>query len=218
METLAPRELYDSDELGVWKRMPLVGGLLFAAVSMAWDVIAAISQREPLGPALLSGLIFGLFAGAIWALLFTWVFRRLIKTGNDRWYFADPRLVAPPPPGFLYRLPCAWFAADRRRHGVLYLGREGLTFHPVLRVPHRFRDRLVIAPLDSVDVEVIDAPLPFIARIWGHRTIPRIRIRWNGSHADFGVPGAREIGERLRQKVAVLREGPLADPVDQAPA
>jgi hypothetical protein len=218
VETLAPRELYDSDELGMWKRMPLFGALLFAAFSMVWDVIFAMSRSEPLVPTLLRALIPSLFGGIIWALLFTWVFRRLVKTGNDRWYFGDPRLVAPPPPGFLYRLPCAWFASDRRRHGILYLGREGLTFDPVVRLPRRFRDPLVITPLDAVDVEVVDAPLPFIARIWGHRTIPRIRVRWNARHADFGVPGAREIGERLREKVAALRERPLAAPVDPSPA
>ena len=49
------------------------------------------------------------------------------------------------------------------------------------------------------------ATLPPIARIWGHRTLPRIRIRWNGTYADFGLPAAREVAERLRQKVIALQ-------------
>jgi hypothetical protein len=198
--------------------MPLIGALLFAAVTLLWDLIFAMSRSEPFVGALLTALLPSLLGGIVWALLFTWIFRRLTKTGNDQWYFGDPRLVAPPPPGFLYRLPCAWFAPDRRRHGVLYLGPEGLRFEPVIRLPLKFRNPLVIAPLDAIKVDVIDAPLPFIARLWGHRTIPRFRISWNASQAVFGVPGARDIAERLREKVAVLREGGLAAKLDRSPA
>lgn len=219
METLAPRELYDRDELGMWRRLPIYGAVIFAAGTFFISLIPASSRGEPIASVLLVALITSIVGGIAWALLFTWLFRRFGKTLNDQWYFADPRMVASEPAGYEYRLPCTWVPSNASaRAGVLYLGSEGLRFDPSVRLAREVRGPLIIAPLNRVDVDVVDVTLPFRARIWGHRTIPRIRIRWNGHRAEFGLPGAREIGGRLRDKVIALQERPPVTKFDRSPA
>lgn len=219
METLAPRELYDRDELGMRKRLPIYGAIVFAAGTFLIAFVPAISRGDPIASVLLVALIPSLVGGVTWALLFTWLIRRFGKSMNDQWYFADPRMVAPESSGYQYRLPCTWFPSNLRpRPGILYLGSHGLRFDPSVRLPRKGRDPLVITPLNNVDVDVVDVALPFMGRIWGHRALPRIRVRWNGNQAVFGLPAAGEIAERLREKVRALQEITPATQVDRPSA
>jgi hypothetical protein len=219
VETLAPRELYDRDELGVRTRLPLYGALVFAAGAFLITFDSVGSRSESMAFRVVSALIPSVVGGIAWALLFTWMYRRFGKIINDQWYFADPRMVPTAPSGYAYRLPCSWVASNvRPRAGMLYLGPQGLRFDPSVRLPRKLREPLVITPLNTVDVEIVDATLPAIARIWGRRTLPRIRVRWNANHADFALPGAREVAERLREKLLALQSRSPATVLNRSPA
>ena len=218
MDTLAPRELYDRDELGLRTRLPLLGALVFAAGTFLITFDPVGSRGESTAFRLATALIPSVVGGIVWALLFTWLYRRFGKIINDQWYFADPRMVSPAPSDYQYRLPCSWVASKiRPRAGILYLGSQGLRFDPSVRLPRKLREPLIIAPLNSVDVEIVEATLPFVARIWGRRSLPRIRVRWNGNYADFGLPGAREVGERLRETLIALQRRSPAE-LNRSPA
>lgn len=212
METLTPRALYDDDELGITRRLPWVCGILFGSAMGLFTLIEKLREGGSLAGAFFYALGVAVFGGAGYGLMFPWLLMRAGRRLNDRVHAGDPRLVPPPPPGrYLYRLPCAYL---RRPNfavgGVLYLGPGGLRFDPHLRTPARFREAVVMEPLQDVQFDVVDCPLPGWLRMWsgGRRTVQRIRARWGGGEALFGIPDAAGVFETLRHRVAALKEGP----------
>ncbi|HEX2077195.1 MAG TPA: hypothetical protein VHG08_05785 [Longimicrobium sp.] len=207
METLASRAVYDDDELGMTKRLPVVSGVLFGVgmgVFLLYDALA-----DGGSPAAIAGALFWAVAsGAGYGLLFPWFLGRAARRVNDQLYASDPRLVPPPEPDrYLYRLPCGWVRTPSQVvGGVLYLGPGGLRFDPHLRTPARLRESLVMEPLQEIQLELVHTPLPRWLRVWGRRTLPRIQLRWGGGEALFGVPDATSVFTRLQDRVTALKQ------------
>ncbi|HYR06931.1 MAG TPA: hypothetical protein VEQ60_04165 [Longimicrobium sp.] len=208
METLAPRALYDDDELGMTRRLPMLSGLMFGTGMGLATLVDALGEW-PIAGAVVYALVMGVISGA----LFGWIFPRtmgwMARRGNDQWYAGDPAVVQPPPEGYAYRLPCGWVPAPGRIvPGVLYLGARGLRFDPLLRTPPRLRESLVVEPLRDVRLELVETPVPRWLWVLGRRTLPRIQVRWPGGEARFGVPGAAGVLRTLQDRVGVLQGSP----------
>lgn len=131
METLTPRALYDDDELGITRRLPWISGILFGSGIGLFTLIERLGGGGSVAGAFGYALVAAVLGGAGYGLLFPWLLTRLARPVNDRIYAGDPRLVPPPPPGYLYRLPCGYLAKPNLSvGGVLYLGPGGLRFDP----------------------------------------------------------------------------------------
>jgi hypothetical protein len=133
---LVSREALDVDEVGYWRRMPLVVGVAFGGL------MALFALLMPLGPPIegsmraVRALAIGLSSGLIFALLFPRQFRRSVRRLLDKRYAGVAPFDAPPPAGMAldYRLPAS--LQDRGGglvSGVLYLGPEDVVFVPHAR-------------------------------------------------------------------------------------
>lgn len=203
METLAPREAYDHDELGVTRRMPLVTGTMYG---IGMGAFAMLGARGSLAERLATAVIIGAVSGLLFGFLFTWMATRAAKRLLDRIYAGDPRLTPPPPPGYPYRLPCGWMRTPRVAvGGVLYLGPRGMRFQPHVRNRKSDRETLVMEPLERIEIARIDVPLPGWMRIFGARTAPRVEVRWPGGRAELDVPATAATLPRLRETIDALR-------------
>jgi hypothetical protein len=209
METLAPRSLYDDDELGMTARLPLISGLFFGAVMGVLALADALGDGEPVGGVIPRALLVAVVAGAFFGWMFPRFIAPLARQANDRWYAGDPSVVAPPADGYVYRLPCARVGPSGRvAGGVLYLGPRGLRFDPLLRTPPRLRESLVVEPLRDVRLDLVETPVPRWLWVLGRRTLSRIRVRWPGGEARFGVPGAGGVLPALQERVDALQGPP----------
>ena len=208
METLAPRETYDTDELGITERLPLYSGVSYGVGMGIFALVESLLDGRSLGRALGSAALMFSFGGLCFGLTFPLLMRVGARRINDRLYAGDWRMVRPPPSGrYTHRLPCAWLRTPNHAvGGVLYLGPGGLRFDPHLRNRARHRESLVMEPLDGMTVQLVHAPLHWRFRVWGHRTIPRIEIRWgDGQLARFGIPDTATVCDRLKRAVADLQ-------------
>jgi hypothetical protein len=208
METLAPRHLYDDDELGMTSRLPWITGVLFGGMMGLVTLGAELGERSIAG-ALAYALVMGVALGAV----FGWIFPRMlgptVRRAMDRWYAGDPTVVPAPADGYTYRLPCSVLRASNRVvSGVLYLGPRGLRFDPLLRYPPPLRESLVIEPLRDVHLELVETPVPRWLWVLGRRTLSRIQVRWPGGEARFGVPGAAGVLRTLQDRVDALQGPP----------
>jgi hypothetical protein len=204
MNTLATRALYDDDELGMTRRLPMLSGLMFGTGMGLVTLMDELGDRSIAG-AVAYALVIGVLSGAF----FGWLFPRLIgpmaRRANDRWYAGDPAVVQPPPDGYTDRLPCARLHPPPRvLPGVLYLGPRGMRFDPLLRTPPPLRERLVMEPLRDVRLELVETPLPRWLWVLGRRTLPRIAVRWPGGEARFGVPDAPGVLRTLQDRIDAL--------------
>jgi hypothetical protein len=212
MEPLAPRALYEHDDLGITQRLPWICGIFFGSAMGLFTLVDRLSGRGSVAGAFGYALAVAVFGGAAYGLMFPWLLVRVARRMNDRIHAGDPRLVPPPPPGrYLYRLPCGYLRRPNLAvGGVLYLGPGGLRFDPHLRNAARFREAVVMEPLQEVQLDLVDSPLPRWLWMWtaGRRTVQRIRVRWGGGEALFGIPGAAGVLETLQQRVAALKKNP----------
>ena len=206
METLAPRSVYDNDELGMTARLPLVSGVIFGGGMGLATLAGELGGGGPVTARVLRALVVAVAAGAVYGWVFPRVIGQAARRVLDRWYAGDSAVVPPPADGYLYRLPCSLLRASNRVvGGVLYLGPSGLRFDPLLRYPAPLRESLVIEPLRDVQLDLVQTPVPRWLWVWGRRTLPRIRVRWPGGEARFGVPEAPDILATLHDRVAGLK-------------
>lgn len=210
METLAPRDLYDNDELGITARLPLITGILFGIGMTVLDLADALGDGVPLADAMVPALLIGAVSGAV----FGWLFRGMggmARRAMDRWYAGDPAIVPPPADAYLYRLPCSVLGASNRVvSGVLYVGPRGLRFDPLLRYPAALREPLAIEPLRDIQLELVQTPLPRWLWVSGRRTLPRIQARWPGGEARFGIPDAPGVLATLQYRVDALKQAAVS--------
>jgi hypothetical protein len=205
METLAPRAAYDRDELGITDGLPLRAGLFYGSFMGLFEFVQRVGDWG-VGGALISALIFGALAGAVFGLLFPRMLRVGAKRVNDRLYAGDLRLLPPPPKGYRYRLPCGWMAASTRAvNGVLYLGPAGARFDPVRRAPKRFRQGVALGPARALWLSRAEVPLPLGARIFGAQSAPRIDIHDETGSAQFTVPITDATYARLSEALQSLK-------------
>jgi hypothetical protein len=205
METLTPRDLYDDDELGMTRRLPMLSGLIFGTGMGLATLVDELGER-PIAGAVAYALVVGVASGALFGWMFPRVVGRMARRVNDRWYAGDPAVVQPAPDGYTCRLPCGWVRTPGGVvGGVLYLGPQGLRFDPLLRTPPRLRENLVVGPLRDFRLELVETPVPRWLWVLGRRTIPRIQVRWPGGEACFGVPGAAGVLRTLRDRVDALQ-------------
>jgi hypothetical protein len=211
METLAPRALYDNDELGMTSRLPLVSGVMFGSGMGLFTLVDGLAEGEPAGRTILYALVVGVASGAFYGWAFPRVLISMARRVMDRWYAGDPAVVPPPADGYLYRLPCSVLRASARLvEGVLYLGPRGLRFDPLLRARARMRESLVIEPLRDVHLELVETPVPRWLWVWGRRTLTRIQVRWPGGEARFGIPGAADVFATLQDRVDMIKQAPAS--------
>lgn len=211
METLAPRALYDNDELGMTAKLPWIFGVMAGSLLGLVTLADALADGEPAASVILRTLAVGVGAGALHGGLFSRLIGRAAGPALDRWYVGNPAVVPPPAEGYLYRLPCSMLDASARVvGGVLYLGPRGLRFDPLLRTPAGMRDSLVIEPLRSVQLELVETPVPPWLWVWGRRTLTRIQVRWPGGEARFGIPGAASVFATLQDRIDALKQAPAS--------
>jgi hypothetical protein len=211
METLAPRALYDNDELGMTARLPFVVGVMAGGLAGLVALAGAVADGEPAVFVILRTLAVGVGMGAVLGYVFSRSIRRVAGPALDRWYVGNPAVVPPPAEGYLYRLPCSILGPSARVvGGVLYLGPRGLRFDPLLRTPPGMRESLVIEPLRSVQLELVQTPVPPWLWVWGRRTLPRILVRWPGGEARFGIPSTAGVFATLQDRVHALKQDPAS--------
>ncbi|HEU4884514.1 MAG TPA: hypothetical protein VFT45_19825 [Longimicrobium sp.] len=207
METLAPRDLYDDDELGMTRKLPLASGIFFGGWMGLFTLADAWGGEGTAGGAVLHALLVGVFSGALFGWMFPWLIGGMARRAMNRWYAGDPAVVAPPADGYPYRLPCGMLGASNRVvSGVLNLGPRGLRFDPLLRTPPALRESLIVEPLRDVQLDLVQTPVPRWLWMWGRRTLPRIRVRWPGGEALFGIPDAAGVLATLQNRVRALND------------
>jgi hypothetical protein len=203
VQNLLPREAYNGDETGTWKRLPIVTGVFFGAfmapgIYFWFGDIPNISHR----PTLAQSLFFGLLAGLFFGWLFPSKLRRRADKLIDQLFEDDEALreIESANDSFTYRLPCTWMKGALGIGGVLYIGRSSLLF-----LPHKM-NRLKLAPLRFVpvtdlQVKVTDPPKPRnpLLRILIPHPQPRVEIHSASEVASFVVPSPVATAERLRQ-------------------
>ena len=64
---------------------------------------------------------------------------------------------------------------------------------------------MVAEPLEAITLEVVESPVPAIARIWGRRSVPRLQMEWNGEKVKFAIPAAIDMGAVLKDRIELLR-------------
>lgn len=209
METLAPRTLYDKDELGITDRMPLVSGLVFGIGMGGFVFLEHLGASSSWRAAFGNAAAIGIPAGLLFGLLLPRLLGAMAARINDRLYAGDPTLVAPPDAErYQYRLPCGWMRSPAHAvGGVLYLGAGGLRFEPHLRNPARLRTPIAMEPVEQLSVALVEAPLPGWTRVWGRRSVPRIQVRLGQRSEQFSLPQAGEAVARLQERLSALQGG-----------
>ena len=207
MKHLLPREAYDQDEAGYWKRMSIVlgavFGFIFAVLMYFGERTVPNIQRVPtLGEMVVVGVIAGLLFGTV----FPRRFKRRLRDRTDRLLAADESLIGPPPTtdAIVATLLCTWIKGAHGVGGVLYIGAAGLEF-----VPNR--DELMsnggfrMAPVTSLQISLAEATdLNPLLRILIPKPRPRLQIRWQAGSALFSVPSVEATAERLTQLIREL--------------
>jgi hypothetical protein len=208
VKNLLPREAYDQDETGYWKRLPIVLGTVFGftfAVLMYFGerTVPNIQRVPTLGEMMLVGVIAGIFFGTV----FPRSFKRRLRNRTDRLFAADESLIGPPPTTdpIAATLLCTWINGARGVGGVLYIEAEGLEF-----VPNR--DELMssgsfrMAPLVDLHIGLAEAPESKnpLFRALIPEPKPRMQVRWQSGTALFSVPSVEATVERLTQVIRGL--------------
>lgn len=206
MQNLLPREAYNEDETGAWKRLPIVTGVFFAtfmalAIYFWFGDIPHMSHR----PTLVQSLVFGLLAGLYVGWRFPPNLRRRADKMIDQLFEGDEALreIESANDSFTYRLPCTWMKGALGVGGVLYIGRSGLLFLPN-KINHRKEAPFRLTPLTDLQVKVT-APSKSqnpLLRILIPHPQPRIEIHSASDVASFVVPSPVATAERLRQLIS----------------
>jgi hypothetical protein len=183
VKNLLPREAYDQDETGYWKRMAIVlgtaFGFIFALLMYFGERTVPNIQHVPtLGETVLVGVIAGLFFGTV----FPRRFKRRLRDRTDRLFAADESLIGPPPTtdAIVATLLCTWIKGARGVGGVMYIGAAGLEF-----VPNRDElmstDGFRMAPVADLHIGLAEATesKSLLFRILMPEPKPRMQIRCN---------------------------------------
>jgi hypothetical protein len=219
MENLLPRDAYDLDEAGMWKRMPLVGGVFaFLFGSLGFGIIfplgfqlafrLVLPQRVTL-PLLTVGLVSGLLFGVLFALVFGFMFparaRQRLSAATDAIYFDDPKFVVLPPAdlGLTHRLPCSWMKSENFAvGGVLYLGSGGFLFIPHRKNLPTHRQPFEIKSLSDITFSLVTPRLNSLMKLLVKRVPPRLQIESRDTSARFLVPEAEKTLGKIAEIVA----------------
>ena len=213
-----PRALYDEDEIGVGRRLPLMSGLMFGFIMGLFTLLSELRGEASLIQSVGTAALVSTIGGAVFGLLFPPLLGRMASRMNDRLYAGDPSLVPPPEDGaYSLRLPCGWMRTPNHAvGGVLYLGRRGMRFDAHLATPAAFRQTLLFEPLERLDLELVEATLPIVARLFtGRRSIQRLQLRDGSRTAVFGIPQAATVLARLQEQSQVLRSADRPGPSDR---
>ena len=218
MENLLPRDAYDLDETGMWKRMPLfVGVFAFLFGSLGFGIIFPLGFKlafrlvlqQPVTLPWRVGLLSGLLFGVLFALIFGFMFparaRRRFSAATDAIYFDDPKFVVLPPAdlGLTHRLPCSWMKSENFAvGGVLYLGSGGFLF-----IPHRknlpiHRQPLEIKSLSDITFSLVTPRPNSLMKLLVKSAPPRLQIESHDTSARFLVPEAKKTLEKIAVIVA----------------
>jgi hypothetical protein len=208
VKNLLPREAYDQDETGYWKRLPIfVGtafGFIFAVLMYFGERTVPNMQRSPtLGETVLVGVMAGLLFGTV----FPRGFRRKLRERTDRLFAADESLIGPPPAAeaIVATLLCTWIKGARGVGGVMYIGAAGLEFVPNRDEPMMI-DGFRMAPLTDLHIGLAEATESkhLLFRMLMPEPKPRMQIRWPSGSAVFLVPSVETTVERLNQAIGGL--------------
>jgi hypothetical protein len=221
MENLLPRTAYDADETGMWKRMPLVGGILaFLFGGIGFGIIFPIGfkwlfsliMQEPVSLPLLriglaSGISFGILFGLVFALRFPARARKQLSTATDAIYFDDPKFIVLPPPhlGLTHRLPCSWMRRDNLAvGGVLYLGPSGFLFMPHTKNLPTHREPFEIQPIEDIRFSLVKPRLNILTRLLVERIPLHLEIESRDRSARFMVPEAESTLNKITRAIRPL--------------
>lgn len=212
METIIPRDRYDLDETGYWKRMPWITGITFGMLNgLIVFALALLVAGENLRFAFIVTLGTSLFGGFLFAVFFPKLFRRRLATLVTSAYTGDLHVIGTPPtpPAYAYRLPANWMKTDHLAiGGVLYIGRTGLRFVPHRHNLRRHQQPFEITPLEQLSFSLVEPNLNWLFRQYHTNTPHYIEIRWPSGRARFAVPTAAATLQEIQQRVRTLRNAP----------
>ncbi len=207
MKNLLPREAYDRDETGYWKRLPiLLGtafGFIFAVLMYFGERTVPNLQRVP---TLSEMVLIAVIAGLLFGTIFPRRFRRRVRDRTDRLFAADESLIGPPPTAdaIVATLLCTWIKGARGVGGVMYIGAAGLEF-----VPNRDEFKSIgfrMTRLTDLHIGLAEATESknLLFRILIPEPKPRMQIRWQSGTALFLVPSVEATVEHLTQVIRGL--------------
>lgn len=213
MENLVPRESYNRDEAGIWRRTAVIGGLsagiltgmwvfLFLGFRMDLELIRRIWLS--LGMVLYSGLSFG--------ILFPIFFKRRITSLRNAIYNGDPNIVNLPPTtrDYSYRLPCGWMKTDNFVvGGILYIGKSGLMFVPHKKNLKRHQIPFEISTLNDLTITLSEQkPSKFVGKLrklFVKNPQPLIEIVWPQGSVKLSVPIPKETITEIKARTLWLQ-------------
>ena len=206
MENLVDRRIYDIDDTGYWRRLPLAVGLGFG-IPMA-VVFALAVPGGGLGARFAIGLISGGFCGILFAVMFPWLLRRNIAYVTNALFNGNPNFVVEPPGELRYRLPCSWMkSAVFAVGGILYLGRDGLLFVPHSKNLKRDLAPFEMGPLHHLNLSLVaQPPMSLLWRILIPHAPKLLEIRANGHSKRFLIPQPDSVIGIIQERIEQVGE------------
>jgi hypothetical protein len=202
VKDLVPREVYDSDDTGYWKRLPVAMGLSFG-ISMSLAVILIVPRGSWTFRVLL-GLLGGVIAGVLFGVVSPRLFRRKMKAFTDKLFAADPQLVPVPPAakGLSHRLICDWIQPSGFAiGGVLYLGRDGLLFVPHLKNLKRDQAILNMGSSDQIQLTLVQPSINAVQRVLIPNPPQHLEVAGNGRRETFLIPQPERVIQLIRERL-----------------
>ena len=203
MENLVPREIYESDASGYWKRLRVFSGIGFGIFSgVVFEVSTGI--LEPIHRSIWShvfiGVLIGVFGGLFFGFFYPRSFRRRMSSVSDAIYLGRPEFDVPPPPGprWEYRLPCSYLLSDHFAvGGVLYIGPSGLLFMPHKKNLEKHRVPLEMGPIDNLHLSLTSPQLNWYFRLLVPHPVPRLNVEWPNGNAIFLIPEPDSVSQLI---------------------
>lgn len=210
-ENLFPRETYDEDESGYWKRAQVLSGFLFGAgmwvagagiLLFVFKGFRGIPNAEKV---LLVGTLLGISSGIFFGLMWGWIMRRNVKRFMDRLYSRDPALVDLPEHDeqFRYRLPGSYIPTPNFAvGGTLYFGNSGLLFIPHKGNLPRDMNRISLSHASVHQIQLVEQEQTLFKRLLTNKLPLLIEVTAESGKARFFLPHPEETIGILKKEIS----------------
>lgn len=196
-ENLFPREIYDLDESGYWKRAQILSGLLFgtgmwvAGAGILLFIFKGFKNIPNSETVLFVGTLLGVLAGIFFGLIWGRGMRRKMKKFIDQLYSRDPAFVDLPEQDeqFRYRvlgsyMPRPYFAVG----GIFYFGDSGLLFIPHKGNLPRDMNRISWSHTSIHQIQLVEQDYTLLKRLLMNKLPSLIEVTTEAGTARFFLP------------------------------